>query len=102
MSTLFIARNPRAAARNLGGEMMIMSGRDSTLFTLNRTATILWQAADGTTPLTQIVENHICAEFKVELSEALQDAETLARQLASHEIMQVSEQPISAPGGLSR
>lgn len=100
MSSLYIARNPRAAARTLGGEMMIMSGRDSTLFTLNKTATILWQAADGTTPLTEIVENHICNDFKVEFAEALHDAEALARQLADHEIMQISEEPISA--GVSR
>lgn len=102
MSNLYIARNPRAAARNLGGEMMIMSGRDSTLFTLNKTATILWQAADGTTPLTEIVEHRICREFNVEFAEALQDAEMLARELAAFEIMQVSEQPISAPAGVSR
>ena len=37
MSRLYLARNPRVAARSLDGEMMIMSGRDSTLFTLNKT-----------------------------------------------------------------
>jgi len=94
MSKLFVARSPRVAARSLDGEMMIMSGRDSTLFTLNKTATILWQSADGTTPLDQIVEQRICTEFAVEPAEALQDAETLARELASHEILQISEQPI--------
>jgi len=94
MSKLFVARNPRVAARSLDGEMMIMSGRDSTLFTLNRTATILWQAADGNTPLDEIVQLRICAEFEVEPAEALQDAETLARELASHEILQISEEPI--------
>jgi hypothetical protein len=105
MSRLFVARNPRVAARCLDGEMMIMSGRDSTLFTLNRTATILWQAADGTTPLDEIVESKICPEFDVEPAEALQDAETLARELASHEILQISEEPIpsrSAVAGESR
>ncbi len=95
MSRLFVARNPRVAARSLDGEMMIMSGRDSTLFTLNKTATILWQAADGTTSLDEIVEHRICTEFAVEPAEALQDAETLARELASHEILQISEQPIT-------
>jgi hypothetical protein len=95
MSRLFLARNPRVAARSLDGEMMIMSGRDSTLFTLNKTATILWQAADGTTSLDEIVEHRICTEFAVEPAEALQDAETLARELASHEILQISEQPIT-------
>ncbi len=94
MSRLYMARNPRVAARSLDGEMMIMSGRDSTLFTLNKTATILWQSADGTTPLEEIVKIRICSEFEVDPVEALQDAETLARQLASHEILQISEDPI--------
>ena len=95
MSRLYISRNPRVAARSLDGEMMIMSGRDSTLFTLNKTATILWHAADGNTPLDQIVETRICSEFDVEPAVALQDAESLARQLATHEILQVSEAPIA-------
>ena len=104
MSKLYLARNPRVAARSLDGEMMIMSGRDSTLFTLNKTATILWQSADGATPLDEIVKLRICAEFEVEPSEALQDAETLARELASHEILQISEEPIPSrnPAGGSR
>ena len=94
MNNLYVARNPRVAARSLDGEMMIMSGRDSTLFTLNKTATILWQAADGATPLEQIVQQQICTEFEIEPGEALRDAETLARDLASHGILQISEEPI--------
>lgn len=105
MSSLYIARNPRVAARSLDGEMMIMSGRDSTLFTLNKTATILWQSADGTTPLDEIVERRICAEFAVEPAEALQDAEHLARELATHDIIQISKEPIpqsNIPAGATR
>ena len=74
---------------------MGLATRYSTLFTLNKTATILWYAADGNTPLDQIVEARICSEFDVEPAVALQDAETLARQLATHEILQVSEAPIA-------
>jgi Coenzyme PQQ synthesis protein D (PqqD) len=95
MSKLYVARSPRVAARSLDGEMMIMSGRDSTLFTLNRTATLIWQAADGVTPLKEIVERRICSEFEVEAGDALHDAEILARELASHGIVEVSEEPIS-------
>jgi hypothetical protein len=95
MSRLYLARNPRVAARGLDGETMIMSGRDSTLFTLNKTATILWQAADGATPLDQIVEQKICAEFEVEPGEALKDAEALARDLAGHGILEISDEPIA-------
>jgi hypothetical protein len=105
MSKLYVARNPRVAARCLDGEMMLMSGRDSTLFTLNKTATILWQSADGTTPLDDIVARRICPEFDVEPEIALQDAEDLARALAGHDIMQVSEQPIpqsASPTGVPR
>ncbi|MGD0760099.1 MAG: PqqD family protein [Candidatus Sulfotelmatobacter sp.] len=94
MTRLYVARNTRVAARNLDGEMMIMSGKDSTLFTLNKTATIIWQAADGATPLDEIVECRICPEYRVEPAAALQDAETLARELAAHGILDVSEAPI--------
>jgi hypothetical protein len=97
MSKLYIARSPKLAARSLDGEMMIMSGHDSTLYTLNKTATIIWQAADGTTSLDEIVERRILPEFEIEAGEALQDAETLARELASHGILQVSEEPIPQP-----
>jgi Coenzyme PQQ synthesis protein D (PqqD) len=102
MSRLYIARSSRVAARALDGEMMIMSGRDSTLFTLNKTATILWNCADGTTPLERIVEQSICGKFEVNPEEALQDAEELARELANHEILLVSEEPIlqaASPAG---
>ena len=95
MSRLYVARNPKVATRGLGGETMIMSGRDSTLFTLNQTATILWQSADGQTPLDEIVEKRICTEFEVEPAEALEDAEALARELARHEILQISQEPIA-------
>lgn len=94
MSKLYLSRNPKVAARSLDGEMMIMSGKDSTLFTLNKTATILWQAADGATALDEIVQQKICPEFDVTPSEALADAENLARELASHEILQVSDAPV--------
>lgn len=103
MSSIYVARNPRVAARGLGGEMMIMSGRDSTLFTLNKTATILWQSADGETPLDEIVTQKICSEFDVDAKEAIHDAEALARELANHEILQVSEAPIhQAHSGMDR
>jgi hypothetical protein len=101
MSRLYVARNPRVAARSLEGEMMIMSGRDSTLFTLNKTATILWQSADGLTPLDEIVAERICREFDVSPDVALKDAESLARDLAAHEIIQLSEQPIPRSGSSS-
>ena len=64
MSPVYIARVKEIAARSIGGEMMIMSARDSTLFSLNETATAIWQAADGVTPLAEIVQRSVCAELR--------------------------------------
>ncbi|MGA8868659.1 MAG: PqqD family protein [Candidatus Sulfotelmatobacter sp.] len=100
---LYVARSTRIAARMLGEEMLVMSGQGSTLFTLNPTATILWQAADGATPLEEIVERSICPQFDVEPAQALRDAEELAENLAQHGILLVSEQPIAnAPPQVSQ
>jgi hypothetical protein len=92
---IYIARSPRIAARMLGKEMLVMAGQGSTLFTLNPTATILWQAADGVTPLDEIVEGRICTEFEVPREQALRDAEALAEELARHGILLHSEKPIA-------
>jgi hypothetical protein len=91
---LYVARSPAVAARKLGGEMMIMSGRDSTLFTLDEVATIIWESANGSVPLDEIVEQRICSEFDVDPVEALRDAEELAGGLAQHGILLVSREPI--------
>jgi hypothetical protein len=79
----------------LGSEMMIMSARDSTLFSLNETASAIWQAADGLTPLSEIVERTVCATYEIAPQEALRDAEEVVRELAAHGILKVSDQPIS-------
>ena len=96
MSPLYIARSHEIAARVLDGEMMIMSARDSTLFSLNELGTIIWQAADGATSLEEIVAQKICVEYEVEPGQALKDAETFVRELAEHGIMLLSDRPIAA------
>jgi hypothetical protein len=94
MNDIYITRSNAVAARELGGEMMIMSATDSTLFSLNETATLIWQAADGKTSLAEIVENRICQEYHVEPEVAYQDAEDLVQELASLGILLLSDQPV--------
>lgn len=96
-SKQYVARSPEIAARRLGDEMMIMSAHDSTLFTLNPVATAIWEGADGSTPLDQIVERKICTAFEVEPGVALRDAETLAEKLAGHGILLLSDVPFPPP-----
>jgi Coenzyme PQQ synthesis protein D (PqqD) len=95
MTPMYIARIKEVAARKLGEEMMIMSALDSTLFSLNDTASVIWQAADGRTPLDEIVKRSVCTEFDIAPEEALKDAEDLVKELAAHGILLVSDQPIS-------
>jgi coenzyme PQQ synthesis protein D (PqqD) len=96
MNPLYIARSNQIAARSLGGEMMIMSARDSTLFSLNDVGSVIWQAADGQTALEEIVERKVCAEFDVDPAEALKDAESFVRELAEHGILLVSQEPVTS------
>jgi len=100
MPETYIARSTAIAARMLGGEMMIMSALDSTFFTLNEVATVIWQAADGKTPLSEIVERRVCGEFEIEPEVARQDAEQFVSQLSEHGILLVSDHPMqeSRPG----
>jgi hypothetical protein len=94
MSETYIARSPAVAARKLAGEMMVMNSENSTFFTLNEVATAIWQAADGQTPLSEIVRDHICETFEVTLEQARADAEHFVAELAGHGILIVSDRPI--------
>ncbi len=94
MAEKYIARSTEIAARMLGGEMMIMSAQDSTFFTLNEVATVIWQAADGCTPLSEIVRGKICQEFEVDAEQAQRGAERFVDELSQHGILLVSERPL--------
>jgi len=96
MGETYIARSTAIAARMIGGEMMIMSAVDSTFFTLNEVGTLIWQSADGQTPLSEIVSQRICEDFDVTPEEAQRDAGQFVDQLSQHGILLVSDQPIGS------
>jgi len=93
MTETYIARSPAIASRMLGGEMMVMSTVDSTFFTLNPVATVIWQAADGNTPLSEIVARHVCKDFEIDPETALRDAEHFVKELSTHGILLLSDRP---------
>jgi hypothetical protein len=90
----YVARSTAIAARVLGEETMVMSAVNSTLFTLDEIATIIWESADGTTPLEEIVVKKICAQYDVTPEVAVKDAELLVEGLTEHGLLLVSDQPI--------
>ena len=94
-SKLFVARSNAIAARVLGTETMVMSATDSTLFTLDEVATVIWESADGATPLEEIVANKICTQYDITPEIALKDAEGLVEELAEHGLLLLSDQPIA-------
>jgi Coenzyme PQQ synthesis protein D (PqqD) len=97
MTATYIARSSAIASRVLAGETMVMSVVDSTFFTLNEVASTIWRAADGITPLHEIVARDVCPEFEVPEEEALIDAHEFVRELSIHGILKVSDQPILPP-----
>src|SRR6202451_4546126 len=96
----YVARSSAIAARVFGDETMVMSATNSTLFTLDEVATVIWEAADGATPLDEIVTKKVCAQYDITPEVALKDAEVLVAQLAEHGLLLLSEKPIS-PSSLS-
>jgi hypothetical protein len=95
MAEKYIARSSAIAARMLGGEMMVMSTMDSTFFTLNEVATVIWQAADGCTPLSEIVSGKICQEFEVDQEQAQRGADRFVDELSQHGILLISDRPFT-------
>lgn len=97
MPETYIARSSAIAARLLAGEMMVMHSLDSTFFTLNEVATAIWQAADGSTPLREIVRQQVCEQFDIDPEQAQNDAEQFVSELSQHGILLVSNQPLQSP-----
>ena len=95
---IYIARSSAIAARALAGEMMVMNSVDSTFFTLNEVATTIFQAADGRTPLQDIVRERVCEQFDIDPEQAQADAKEFVTELSSHGILLVSNQPMSGQG----
>jgi hypothetical protein len=93
---IYITRNSGIAARALAGEMMVMNSVDSTFFTLNPVATAIFQAADGRTPLRDIVRDRVCEQFDVDPEQAQADAEQFVAELSGHGILLVSNQPLAS------
>lgn len=95
-ATTYILRSDKVAARRIGDELMVMCGLTSELFSLNETAAILWDAADGVIPLADIVLRDICAMYEIDRDTALNDACELVTELSERGILHIQTQPFAA------
>jgi hypothetical protein len=90
---IYLTQSNDIAARTLGDDTIIMSTLDSIIFMLNGTGTLIWNAADGKTPFSAIVQL-IAAEFEVTAEQARDDAEQFVKELAEHKILLISNSPV--------
>ena len=96
---VYIKPSRDIAARAMADEMVIMSVKDSKVFSLNPSATLIWSAADGATPLREIVARTLVSEFEVDAETAYGDALELVNELAREGILLLAESPIGAEAG---
>lgn len=92
MWTRYIAQNPDTPARTIDGEAIVITPHDSTLHTLNETATYIWDRADGTRTLEQIAQQML-EEFEVEPETLKADALAFVEEAVQKGLLHVSEEP---------
>ena len=90
----YLTQSADIASRTIGDDTIIMSTLDSTVFMLNSVGTAIWNAADGATPLSRIVQDHVCPEFDVSDELALADAMEFVDELVKHGILLISDVPV--------
>jgi hypothetical protein len=87
MTDLVVARASRVAARKVAGEMVVLNADDSSLYVLNGIGTAVWEAVDGQTPISRIVDDVICREYEVDPERARRDVEEFVSALVSHGVL---------------
>ena len=92
MTERYPMQNPRAAWRVYDDEAVVVSPDDSTLHTLNEVGTLVWEAADGRTPLTAIV-GRVCERFDVGAPSAERDVTTFIERLREQGLVTVLDAP---------
>jgi hypothetical protein len=89
----FVARGTSVAARKIGGEMVILSAADSNVFVLNEAGTMIWEAADGLTPIDAIAEA-LSTDYEVDPATARCDIEDFVDALVAAGVLAISDEAI--------
>jgi hypothetical protein len=89
--SVVVVPGDKLAARKVGGEMVILSAEDSSLFLLNEVGTAIWEAADGRRSI-QAIADALCAEYDVDAAMALADVTEFIDALAAAGIVSLSDE----------
>jgi hypothetical protein len=90
----YVARAATVAARKIGGEMVILSAEDSSVFVLNEVGTAIWEAVDGRTPIDAIAEA-VSLEYEVDAATARADVQAFVAALAAAGVLATSDEAVS-------
>jgi hypothetical protein len=90
----YVARAATVAARKIGGEMVILSAEDSSVFVLNDVGTAIWEAVDGPTPIDAIAEA-VALEYDVDAATARADVREFVAALAAAGVLATSDEAVS-------
>ena len=90
MSDRYLTQNPKTAWRVYDGEAVVLHPDDSMLNTLNAVGTLIWEAADGKTPVSAIVAR-ISEEFDVKPERAERDVAAFIEKLCQRGLLIVSD-----------
>jgi hypothetical protein len=93
MWNLYLRQNPDTPARTIDGEAIVITPDDSTLHTLNDTATFIWDRADGTRTLDAIVVEML-DEFEVDEATLRKDALAFVDDAVARQLLLTSERPV--------
>jgi hypothetical protein len=96
MHDQYVARNAQTAWRVYDGQAVILLAADSTLNTLNAVGTLIWESADGRTPVSAIV-GRLCETFEVEPARAERDSAAFIEKLCQRGLLSLSNSPHEGP-----
>jgi hypothetical protein len=96
MGEAYPTRSPRTAWRVYDGEAVVLCPDDSMLNTLNAVGTVIWESADGKTPISAVVAR-ICEVFDVDHERAERDTQAFIRELRERGLLTLSETIQQAP-----
>ncbi len=84
------SRNPKAAARVVDGEAVLVSSENGMLHSLNDVGTFIWSRMDGRTDLAAIATS-LMAEYDVDRETAYADVESFCQALVEKKLVLLSE-----------
>ena len=88
----YLRQNPDTPARTIDGEAIVITPGDSTLHTLNSTATFIWDRADGTRTLRQIAAQ-LLDEFDIDEATLRADAAGFVLDAVTRGLLLVTAEP---------